>query len=75
MFFKSVHTLLLQPPPYPCTQKYAFGGTPHPPPKEYVLYGWPHIIESIVFDDLFKEEEVVSLIHTYQLCISFSIFF
>jgi hypothetical protein len=28
--------------PYPCTQKYAFGSTPHPPPKAYVLYGWPH---------------------------------
>ena len=41
IFFKSVHTLLLRPSPYPCTQRYAFGGTPHPPPKAYVLYGWP----------------------------------
>ena len=29
--------------PYPCTQKYAFDGTPHPPPKASVLYGWPLI--------------------------------
>ena len=40
-FFKSVHTLLLRPSPYPCTQKDAFGGTSQPPTKGYVLYGWP----------------------------------
>ena len=40
-FFKGVHTLLLRPPPYPCTQEYTLGGTSHPLPKAYVLYGWP----------------------------------
>ena len=29
----------MRPLPYPCTQKYAFDGTPHPPPKAYLLYG------------------------------------
>ena len=27
-------------PPYPCTPKYAFGGTPSPTPGACVLYGW-----------------------------------
>ena len=38
---KAYITLLLRPPPYPCTQKHAFGGNPHPPPKAYVLSGCP----------------------------------
>ena len=40
-FFKSVHTLLLRPPPYPYTQKYAFGGTPHPPLKRTYFMDGP----------------------------------
>ena len=41
IFIKSVHTLLLRPTPYLCTQKYAFDGNPQPPPTAHILYGWP----------------------------------
>ena len=41
LIFSKAHIRYLLQPPYPCTEKYAFGGTPHPPPIAYVLYVWP----------------------------------
>ena len=44
LFFQKRAFAIAATTPYPCTQKYAFGGTPHPPRKAYVLYDWPRAL-------------------------------